>query len=417
MSGSFADTIQALVNMGDGFTAEFTGQLHTWYRPNGSDSPVRPACYMDALPVFITTDPGQPQAHRAAARQAAGIRPVRPDGDAAGGLPGGRGDVLRGVAAFAAATLLVGCNAVVDVVRSGGKASLAEGANGYVHDMAASESAILTGWPCSITLKSRGETGRIDLPGDVKLGTFEVHLPACAPMIRTSDVLTDANGPAVRRGRRRTVRHGLEVAGAVGERVMADQSDVLAAIEQAVAAALLGQAPLVSVIRGWPEAIMFDTVKAGARVLVAITYREGMTRNATRYLPHDVEAAPVPPGLTVEMSGSQVTFGGAPALGDVAGIAVGGTGYAYRCIAQDTPASVALTFQAMVGGIAAGSMLTLSAPPAAARVVHDGQTAREVLRIEEGFTVTVWTRDPVHARPGVRHAHRPAGRPTVAEPA
>ncbi|MBS0558434.1 MAG: hypothetical protein JSR21_00085 [Proteobacteria bacterium] len=188
---------------------------------------------------------------------------------------------------------------------------------------------------------------------------------------------------------------------------MADQADVEAALVTLVATSLYpsgtGQpsvpGPLCRIYRGWPKSSGLNTDLAAGRVNVTIFPAGGVVRNTTRYMPNWA-AQPVEPELQARLSGKTVSFSGAAASGQLAGILIDGTAYVYRTTASDTPASVAanLAAAARQNGIVnlAGASITFpGAGEVLVRVVADGVGAMEVRRQVQDFRVVCWCPTPL----------------------
>lgn len=86
--------------------------------------------------------------------------------------------------------LLVSCNAVADFVRPQQQSGV--GALGYGGNTDATETALMTQWPCSILLGGKGEKSETNLPGDVKNPQWSVLVPAFGTVaLRSGDVIKD----------------------------------------------------------------------------------------------------------------------------------------------------------------------------------------------------------------------------------
>jgi hypothetical protein len=167
---------------------------------------------------------------------------------------------------------------------------------------------------------------------------------------------------------------------------------------------------LVSVRRGWPDSTQLSDKLGQGAALVNVWPDQAMQRNTTRYLgPQQAPVVIVPPTITLTVSGETVTVGGLPGEGQVVGLLIGpkahATGYAYRCTATDTLASVAV-FLAGVTPSAVASGATIVLPPGTlvqARVGADQSSSREVRRQEQVFCVRVYAQTPL-ARDAVASA-------------
>jgi len=91
--------------------------------------------------------------------------------------------------------LCVLCNYTVNVTRPSINAATTAGALPIGQDTAATEEAILTGWPCAILYGVRSEASDVNLPTDSRLAGFQVAFPLVSGVtIRNADFLTDATG-------------------------------------------------------------------------------------------------------------------------------------------------------------------------------------------------------------------------------
>ena len=100
---------------------------------------------------------------------------------------------------------VVRCNCRVALYRPDADAS-GVGALAPGGQTAATDTALFIDWPAAITIKTRGETGEAQLPGDTKLALFEILLPATVPaLIRTSDLVVSNELPQLSGQRRFTL--------------------------------------------------------------------------------------------------------------------------------------------------------------------------------------------------------------------
>jgi hypothetical protein len=191
---------------------------------------------------------------------------------------------------------------------------------------------------------------------------------------------------------------------------MADQSDVETALAAAVSNALYpngaGQASVIAgaetcrIYRGWPASTALEADLAAGIVNVTIYPGTGAPRETTRYPAIWQVPLLITPTLTVAISGVAVTFAGATAAAQVAGVAVDGATYSYAVQATDTTASVAASLAAPLraaGRIVQTSGATLSLPGAGrilARVVQSQSAIRETRRQRQEFKVICWCPTP-----------------------
>jgi hypothetical protein len=187
---------------------------------------------------------------------------------------------------------------------------------------------------------------------------------------------------------------------------MADQSDVEEALVNIAVAALYpnGTArpsisgPECRIYRGWPNSASLDADLSAGVVNVTVFPVSGSTRTTTRYSEQWI-GAPGQATLTARVNGTTVTFGGTAGLGQVAGILVNSSAYAYRTQTGDTSQSVAANLASMLRSdaivqLSASSVTIAGARHLLARVVSDAPVKQEVRRQEQGFRVTCWCPTP-----------------------
>lgn len=187
---------------------------------------------------------------------------------------------------------------------------------------------------------------------------------------------------------------------------MADQSDVETALVALVSAALYPNGTGADsvpgmpcrIYRGWPNPTALDADLAAGRINVTIFAGEAATELTTRY-PEEWEVSPVVPTLTATVSGISVAFAGSADAGQAAGLLVDGKPYAYRVVANDTPALVAANLAALVRAdrivTLSGAILTIpGAGDLLARVVADAPAMREIRRQRQNFRLTCWCPTP-----------------------
>jgi hypothetical protein len=104
--------------------------------------------------------------------------------------------VCAGVTYFIAAQqpilpiLCVACTNTVTIKRPQQQSGV--GAIGYGGNTAATETALMTAWPCSILQAGAGEKADAILPGDVKTPSWQVLLPHYTGVtLRSGDIITD----------------------------------------------------------------------------------------------------------------------------------------------------------------------------------------------------------------------------------
>ena len=181
---------------------------------------------------------------------------------------------------------------------------------------------------------------------------------------------------------------------------MADQSDVENALVSAVAAALAAGGTLANrVYRGWPTIAALNEDLGLGIVNVSIFPADG-PRDTTRYPTIWRVTTAITPTMSVVVAGSTITFGGIPAAGQMAGIAVDGTTFVYLVQAGDTTALVAASLAAKLiagGWIVQIAAATLTVPAAfrlVARVEQAQSAFRETRRQMQTFRVSCWCPGP-----------------------
>lgn len=173
---------------------------------------------------------------------------------------------------------------------------------------------------------------------------------------------------------------------------MADISDVAKALQALVQGVRNTEFPTGIVLYGWPGSA--EIAGAQRAPLVTVWQRAGHVRNSTRYPVRELYAPEVAPTLTVSRSGDVATFAGTCSPDQIAGVQVGTTAWAVRCGANDTPTTIAAALAALSGGSATGPAVTL-AGMVNARTGRDRTAYRITRQQEVGFSVIVWTPDPI----------------------
>jgi hypothetical protein len=188
---------------------------------------------------------------------------------------------------------------------------------------------------------------------------------------------------------------------------MADQAEIEAALVALALAALYPQglaAPAAvgapcRAYRGWPAAAVLEADLAAGMAHIAVLAVEGSLRLATRF-PETWAVAEAPsPVLNAAVSGDVVTFSGAAAPGQVAGILAGAHAVATRTEADDTPAHVAARLAALLRPfhavqLAGASLAVPAAPRLLARVVADRPARREIRRQTQAFRLACFCPTP-----------------------
>ena len=187
---------------------------------------------------------------------------------------------------------------------------------------------------------------------------------------------------------------------------MADQSEVESALVSVASAALypngLGAPSLPGsecrVYRGWPHPAALDADLLAGNVNVTVFSAGGLGKTTTRYA--DQWMGPTPQtSMTATVSGNSVTFDGAAAPGQLAGVLVDERSYVYRTREGDTPGLVAANLAAMARGAAivqlkGNTLMVAGAGRLRARVVADATVQREVRRQQHTFRISCWCAMP-----------------------
>lgn len=86
--------------------------------------------------------------------------------------------------------LLVQTNRTINVLRPQQQTGV--GAVNYNGDTVATETQIMTGWPASVLIGTKGEKSQVSLPGDTRSPWWAILMPAVPGVnIRHGDILTD----------------------------------------------------------------------------------------------------------------------------------------------------------------------------------------------------------------------------------
>jgi len=193
----------------------------------------------------------------------------------------------------------------------------------------------------------------------------------------------------------------------IGNELMADISDVEDAIANAATTIIypMGAAQgsiagvTCRIYRGWPNsATLAADLNAGVvNVTVASDNNTGHT--TTRYLP-DWQYRFSTPSLSASVSGQTITLGGTASVGNVVGVLIDGTAYAYRVAEGDTPPLVAsnLCAQLQLTRIATVHGSSINVPGAGsiiARAVCDTYAESEGRRQEKDVRMIFWCPSPI----------------------
>ena len=180
----------------------------------------------------------------------------------------------------------------------------------------------------------------------------------------------------------------------------------------------------VRIYRGWPVAEQLDIDLDNGIAHVTVFEQSGMTRLLGGNLDPDI-SIPAVSTLSASVTGNVVTFSGACAAGQLAGVEFGGASWYYPVQATDTPVVVAEALAAVIwggpwlleSGLAitdgAGNPILLSGGaevsvgdggagvltidttlPVIARTGQAGQSRRRPREQEQGYCITCWAPDP-----------------------
>ena len=205
MSGA---TYQPFITLGYKLAADVLGLPQQHYRPADPLAPVDPTSLLGTLPAFFATEPNlklvRPGAYKDAIRFGSFDYSVTAVGDYLVGP--------NGLAHFIAAQdpLLVAecveCNAVLSATRTASNDPQDQGgARGWggrvltpaTAENTAPETPLMTGWPASILLGTKGEAGDPSgrLPSNTRAPWWAIKMPAFpGVLLDVTDSLTDAIG-------------------------------------------------------------------------------------------------------------------------------------------------------------------------------------------------------------------------------
>lgn len=180
----------------------------------------------------------------------------------------------------------------------------------------------------------------------------------------------------------------------------------------------------VRVYRGWPVAEQLDIDLDNGIAHMTVFEQSGMARLSGGNLDPDI-SIPAACALSASVTGNVVTFSGACAAGQLAGVEFGGSSWYYPVQATDTPVVVAEALAAVIGGgawlLESGAAITdgtanpiLSSGgaeasvggggtgvltihttlPVIARTGQAGLSRRRPRVQEQGYCITCWAPDP-----------------------
>lgn len=189
-------TINARINRGDGIAARFLGTTTTIYRPSTPANPIAPENIAGTMLASFNTsakfDAVKPSLYPSPIYYGLFDRTTTLPGDYLA-----NGETIYFIASqdLNQSTMCVECNATVSFFRPDADGGSNFGALPPGAQTPATDSPMMSGWPASVLIKTRGEAGQALLPGDPKLALFETLLPewpGC--VLRTSDLMTDDDG-------------------------------------------------------------------------------------------------------------------------------------------------------------------------------------------------------------------------------
>ena len=184
-------TIRARVNVGLGRAASVFGNVTTQYRPVDPLDPLGAAAIVGTLQAAFDEDPRfgfvRPARYRQSMFHVLADATDLVVGDYLSG-PDGVFFIVSVESVKAAAA--VRTTATLALVRPVG--GILAGANPPGGDGLATEITMLQGWPASMLAAGQGGSNDVNLPGDLRMGRWEVLLPRVAGAeIRSSDILVD----------------------------------------------------------------------------------------------------------------------------------------------------------------------------------------------------------------------------------
>ncbi|CAH2606147.1 conserved protein of unknown function (plasmid) [Rhodovastum atsumiense] len=195
MSGTLYEEIQSAIWQGLGAAADVLGEGYSLFRPHGVANPVAPGSQIDTVNVRFDAKP----AYAFSAPNLYGKAIWYLLGDASGMavgdyLVGSQGTFFLVAKQPLESPVVVECNAVVSVVRPAKERRPGLQSN-YMTDAKADEQLLMTSWPCSLLLGSKGERPASGIQGETRQPWYVVLLPAPDGVdLVTNDLLVDAAG-------------------------------------------------------------------------------------------------------------------------------------------------------------------------------------------------------------------------------
>lgn len=157
-----------------------------------------------------------------------------------------------------------------------------------------------------------------------------------------------------------------------------------------------GQTVEIRIKRGFPVSDAINDDMTAGRVLIVVGPESGMTRILKPLRSPPVITRTVPITMSVQVTDPTVMINGIATAGQVVGIGVGSTGYAYRCVGGETASVVAQSLASQING-AQVSMNQIYVPGGhklIAGVVSDSFTSVEVARQVQAFRIAIYAPTP-----------------------
>jgi hypothetical protein len=187
---------------------------------------------------------------------------------------------------------------------------------------------------------------------------------------------------------------------------MADISDVEIAAVDILVAAFYPNGPAGTsaagttcrIYRGWPQPAALNADLANNTVNITVCPGAGPDEILPCYLDEDLKTPPACT-LTAAAAGDTATFGGTPAIGQIAGILADGIPYAYPVAAGDSTQQIAAALTALIQAdrlaLCAGSSVRVpGSHRLVARAVASAQAALVLRRQKKQLKISCWCPSP-----------------------
>lgn len=157
-----------------------------------------------------------------------------------------------------------------------------------------------------------------------------------------------------------------------------------------------GQTVEIRIKRGFPVSSAIDEDMAAGRVVIIVGPEQGMTRILKPLRSPPVVTHTVPITMSVEVTDPTVAINGLGTAGQVVGIGVGNTGYAYRCVGGETASAVAQNLASQINGaqVSQNQIYVPGGHKLIAGVVSDSFTSVEVARQVQAFRIAIYAPTP-----------------------